>query len=97
LRESPRNAAVATFRVETPALLPGDSGLGFSPWHTTELDDSDVHPKLGRRLCVSGRSLWVDVLTPETPVLRGWRLRSVWLGSGRSQGLDGPDSFPELG
>jgi hypothetical protein len=55
----------------------GDSGLEVSPWLAIELDGSDVHPELGRRLCVSSRILRADWLESETPALRGWRLRSV--------------------
>jgi hypothetical protein len=81
-RGSPRSAAVATSRAETPALLAGDFGLGFSPWQSTESDDSDAHPKLGWRFCVSGQRLRVGRLRSETPVLRGQRLWSVWLSPG---------------
>jgi hypothetical protein len=79
---SPRSAAVASSRAETLALLAGDSGLGVSPRQASKSDNSDAHPELGRRLCVSGRRLRVSRLRPETPVPRVRRLRSVWLGSG---------------
>jgi hypothetical protein len=54
-------------------------------------------PAIGQDTFVTGRSLRVDMLKPETPVLRGQRLWSVWLGSGMRLGLDGSVTSPELG
>jgi hypothetical protein len=77
--------------------MAGDSGLGDSPRQTSKLDNSDAHPELGRRLSISGRRLRVGRLRPETPVPRGRRLRSVWLGFGLRNGSDDSDARPELG
>jgi hypothetical protein len=85
-RGSPRSAAVASSRAETLALLARDSSLGVSPWQSSKSDNSDAHPESGRRLCVSGRRFRVDRLRPETPVLRGRRLWSVWLSPGLLKG-----------
>jgi hypothetical protein len=93
-RGSPRSAAVAPPRAETPALA-RDSGLGVSPWHSSMSDEPDAHPESGRRLYVSSRRLRVGRLRLETPVPRGRRLRSVWLDSGqlRLQSRVGPETL----
>jgi hypothetical protein len=81
-------------------LWPEDSGLEFRPRLAIELDSSDDHPELGRRLCVSGRIFRVNLLKPDTPALRGRRLRSVaWsrlrtrVGRLRLQPGVGPETF----
>jgi hypothetical protein len=74
----------------------GDSGLEFRSWLAIELDGSNVHPELGRRLCVSGRILRVDLLKPETPTL-GAGDSGLWLDLDWGRGLDGSDSSLELG
>jgi hypothetical protein len=54
-------------------------------------------PGIGAETFVSGQNLRVAMLKPETPVLRGRKLRSVWLESGMHLGLDDSVTSPELG
>jgi hypothetical protein len=95
-RGVPQNADVASSRAETPALVAGDSSLGESPRQSSKSDSSDALPKLGRRLSVSGRRLWVGRRLRSPGVrdsgLSGLTRFAIWLEQFRDQAGVGPET-----